>query len=874
LGSFYNIAGAAKAVQLYDNNNVGHYFYFRCTDGLNLATTDPGLVGTGYVVNLLVADTAATVATKFAAAVNLLTEFTAPAPAGTTVTITNSSNGGPVTDISATGSAAVVTVLTQGEYQIVVGTGGDYVAGGGTLDINGNPYTYTAYNSGTGTFTGVSPDPSLIVSVADPVKQYLASPIVRYVNTVSTPSTFSLTVALTNGSGYDVSIDHKTLTANLAPSFAVAVGDKIQVAGQILSVTGVTSATEYVVDTPFTFSGSSPGTISRLYLECSNTSAGVNQSVFTVSAQSVRVFEIAATNTASSIISSINTTAGIQDLITAANGTGSTGAGIIDKSTKDELLTGDTRVALLNGESFVYSTSSSSPGIRLKVSADVAPDLGEKVRFIPMTPKNIADHFSKKQISGLSIAANVNLVNGSRRVQVSSKTTGGVGQVYAVGGKASGQNVIAIRETGQEVSSSIGVVQADRSALDLLAPGHTIKMYQTGRAKKAYLVTPTALSTVQIQVYSAGVAKLTFSDPLAAVLSYTHTGSVTWAVRKISKDRVRFEVFSGTASLPATLKMDDWVLVGNGSSYAGVTPAQVFASANQGYFQIRETDASTYFDVEIAGYDEFVTTASAPFTFFPYNSVRIGDQVSVADTAPLLSANKGTFIVSAVLSANEITFANAAVVSEGPTALGSSGVDSIKILDQGYSTYRKVKLLCPSVVDPTNKATVIVEPGYGISLFNELQGSKISLPNRLGFDSDPIPGISGYQYWTGLKQRVQRTLDGYAPDSATFPGVRAAGVAIEAREPQIQRVTLAIKVKTKEGVALSSISDGIKSTVIGYVNSLGLGQDVILSEVVKLIQASSGVEAVVLVLPALDQERIVIGDNAIARTSSSEVTIS
>ena len=873
LGSFYNVAGAAKAIQLYDSTGAGRYFYFRCTDGLNLATTDPGLVGTGYVVNLLVADTASTVATKFAAVVDALTQFIAPAPGGTTVTITNASNG-TATDISATGSAAAVSVVTQGAFQIAVPIGGNYIVGGGTLDINGNPYTYTAYNAVTGVFTGVSPDPSLIVSVSDPVKQYLTSPIVRFVNTVLTPTTFTLTASLTNGNGYDTTLDHKTLTANFAPSFTVAIGDKVQVAGQILTVTGITSTTQFLVDTPFTFSGSSPGTVTRLYLECVNTSAGVNQTVFTASAQSVRVFELAATNTATSIITAINTTAGIQDLITASNGTGSTGAGIITTSTEDELLNGNTRVQLLNGESYVYSTSGSSPGIRIKVAADVAPELGEKIRFIPMTPKNVADHFSKKQISGLSIAADVNLVSGSRKVQVSSKTAGGVGQVYAVGGKASGQNVIAIRETGQEISSSIGVVQTDRSSLDLLVPGHTIKMFQTGRAKKTYLVTPTALTTVQIQIYSAGVSKLTLSDPLASVLSYSHAGSVIWSVRRISKKRVRYEVYSGAASLPATLKMDDWVLVGNGTSYAGITQAQFFSSANKGYFQIRETDASTYFDVESEGYDEFVEASSPPFVFFPYNSAQIGDQISISDTAPLLSANKGTFTILSVLSANEVTFANSAVVNEGPTALGSSGFDSIKVLDQGFSTYRKVKLVSPSVVDPTNRATVIVEPGYGISLFNELQGSKISLPNRLGFDGDPVPGISGYQYWTGLKQRVQRTLDGYAPDSATFPGVRAAGVAIEAREPQIQRVTLAIKVKTKEGVALSSISDGIKSTVIGYVNSLGLGQDVILSEVVKLIQASSGVEAVVLVLPALDQERIVIGDNAIARTSSSEVTIS
>ena len=579
-------------------------------------------------------------------------------------------------------------------------------------------------------------------------------------------------------------------------------------------------------------------------------------------------------NVATSLITSVNTTAGIKDLITAANGSGSSGAGIVITSTEDELGTGDTRVGLLNGESFVYSTSAVSPGIRIKEASDVAPELGELVRLIPMVPKNISDHFNRKQISGLSIAADINLVNGARHVQVSSKTTGGVGQVYAVGGKASGQNVIEVKETGQEISTAIGVLQMDRSAMDLMAPGHTIKLFQTGRAKKSYVVTPTAFTTVEIQIFAAGIAKLLFSSALASILTYSHIGSVVWAVRNVARGRLRFEVLSGTASLPATLKMDDWVLSGNGTSYAGTTPAQVFAAANQGYFQIRETDALTYFDVDAEGYDEFVTAASAPFVFFPYHSVRIGDQISIGDEAPLLSANKGTFTIASVISTTQVTFANPLVVSEGPFALGALGVDSIKILDQGFSTYRKVKLLSPSVTDPTNKATVIVEPGYGISLFNEQQGAKASLPNRLGFGSDPVPGTSGYQYWTGLKQRVQRTLDGYAPESSTFPGVRAAGVAIEAREPQIQRVEISIKVKTKEGVALSSISDGIKSSVIGYVNSLGLGQDVILSEVVRLVQNSSGVEALVLVLPALDAERIVIGDSAIARTSSSEVTVS
>ena len=51
-GDFYDVSGTAKAVQLYDGSNAGHYFWFKCTDGSN-TQTDPSLVGTGHRVDIL-----------------------------------------------------------------------------------------------------------------------------------------------------------------------------------------------------------------------------------------------------------------------------------------------------------------------------------------------------------------------------------------------------------------------------------------------------------------------------------------------------------------------------------------------------------------------------------------------------------------------------------------------------------------------------------------------------------------------------------------------------------------------------------------------------------------------------------------------------
>ena len=129
-GSFYDVVGAGKAIQLYDGANAGFYFWFNVTDGTNGPQTDPSLVGTGTQVAILVADTPAQIAVKFAASVDALGEFVAPVPPSNVALITNAV-GGIATDISVTGSAATVLVMSQG---LAKGTKGHCYLKIGTAD--------------------------------------------------------------------------------------------------------------------------------------------------------------------------------------------------------------------------------------------------------------------------------------------------------------------------------------------------------------------------------------------------------------------------------------------------------------------------------------------------------------------------------------------------------------------------------------------------------------------------------------------------------------------------------------------------------------------------------------------------------------------
>jgi hypothetical protein len=112
-GSFYDVAGAAKALQLYTAAGAGHYFYFTVSDGPN-TQTDPALTGTGHEVVVAMADTSAQVATAFHTAVNLVTGvYTSTNSVASEVNVTNTT-AGAVTNATASGTAAAITVTTAG----------------------------------------------------------------------------------------------------------------------------------------------------------------------------------------------------------------------------------------------------------------------------------------------------------------------------------------------------------------------------------------------------------------------------------------------------------------------------------------------------------------------------------------------------------------------------------------------------------------------------------------------------------------------------------------------------------------------------------------------------------------------------------------
>ena len=102
------------------------------------------------------------------------------------------------------------------------------------------------------------------------------------------------------------------------------------------------------------------------------------------------------------------------------------------------------------------------------------------------------------------------------------------------------------------------------------------------------------------------------------------------------------------------------------------------------------------------------------------------------------------------------------------------------------------------------------------------------------------------------------------------------GAAVEVEPPLVKTVQMSLSVRPKDGVTINSISEIIKSTVAGYINALGVGKPVVISEIVRLVQGLPGVYSVTVTStkPAVTDDRIVISDIESASVHNVDTDIS
>src|SRR5690606_3796089 len=144
------------------------------------------------------------------------------------------------------------------------------------------------------------------------------------------------------------------------------------------------------------------------------------------------------------------------------------------------------------------------------------------------------------------------------------------------------------------------------------------------------------------------------------------------------------------------------------------------------------------------------------------------------------------------------------------------------------------------------ESDVFLVPKLRTGKMTDIFGTKISAMYKMGYEERTFVGIDGYKVYGGLVQQAHKIVDGSPTNAVVFQGVRAAGARVENLTPLIKAVGVTLTVRPRDGVTLNAIADIIRSTVASYINNLGVGQPVVLSEMIRLVQGLPGVFSVTI----------------------------
>jgi len=127
-------------------------------------------------------------------------------------------------------------------------------------------------------------------------------------------------------------------------------------------------------------------------------------------------------------------------------------------------------------------------------------------------------------------------------------------------------------------------------------------------------------------------------------------------------------------------------------------------------------------------------------------------------------------------------------------------------------------------------------------------------------------GVGAYTYTTGLGAYVQRVINGDPTAFDDFPGLRASGTKVVVKTPTVVSPSITFKVIPARGFSDAQVRPLVSTAVQISVNALGIGGNIILSELIKVVKELTSVEDVVAVDPT---SNITITNSQIARISDS-----
>lgn len=334
------------------------------------------------------------------------------------------------------------------------------------------------------------------------------------------------------------------------------------------------------------------------------------------------------------------------------------------------------------------------------------------------------------------------------------------------------------------------------------------------------------------------------SGPGTFQTTRSHSGNGTTQMKVEKQGQFIVFTWTGVGTAPnfvaGGVQEGDWVRI-----------TGAFASVNEGIYKIEKMyGANSFYIVNDTGLEEEVTMSGATdLRFYSYDSIMPGDELIIGNDI-LGALNQGTYKVSSITfpTATAIVVTPLFAANASPIALGPSASNVIIKEANPFFAYRQLLNITP---DPANiNAYAIITDGAILpGKVNLSAGSSMAAVSKLDFSTTVQIGEDSYKHYNGLIHEVGKVIRGQATDPIGYPGIAAAGSYIEISSPIPKRIQVSVVIRNRTGVPFNTIKARVQSAVAAYINALGVGAPVVFSEIVSVVQAINGIQAVSIASP-------------------------
>lgn len=527
------------------------------------------------------------------------------------------------------------------------------------------------------------------------------------------------------------------------------------------------------------------------------------------------------------------------------------GSGSILNSTLDETSGSQSYYQLVDGEAQILSSNIGTNSIPVNLftlksplSISGADLLNEEFYLVPTKTEQVSRMFNRFAVTGLASQGSVTMADSNQVVQISSDLFGSSGVVQVTGGNAN-QSVAALTSSVQQVDLTHSSFTIAKSASSGLQPGQWVKVANTTKLNKNLQFD----NTTQLQlIANFGLSESTINITAGAGSFRTqrvHSGTNTTQIRVEKQGKFVCLSWTGIGTNPnfVNLRKTDKVVLSG-----------IFSGGNSGTYNICSVfNNSFYIENENFVEGDYILSNNADISVFSINSVMVGDTFSIGSSVldGVNESHIGSFAVKYVNSSTQIVITTSFSVNAGPALLGNS-YSAFTCKDQSLLTgYAKISNIAISSYNP-NLSNVVIEGIDFIGLLSNNSGSNITTESKLGFTTSAESGVDSYKYYGGLISAVGQVLRGKASDPISFPGWAAAGSSIEVDAALTKRIQLSIVIRNRTGTPFSIVRTKVQAAVQAYVNSLGVGEPVVFSQIILAAQNIDGVQAVSISSPLYD----------------------